>query len=321
MALDQRVVVVDAVQPELERRRPGRDRCRERVAVERARLGERDPVGQAERARRARAPGRARPGRCRRGARVRRGGRRATSNRYGAGPAARSAMSGPGAEDAAAASARASRASTRISRKACAGASREQPPVDLAPERGPPARLVAVHVVHERAGVEPVLVADAQALAHERARARCGGQGANRQARGERARKVALELGEDAACALSVPVGIQRRLGELAHAGTARGRSPAAAEPDSSTSSRRFAIARSLSARTSASVAASAGDSAIRHTPRADRRSARASRARRRASRRCRAASLDRSPHPPAGTRSRSGSTPCAIARSRNSRA
>ena len=72
----------------------------------------------------------------------------------------------------------------------------EQPAVDLAPERRPSPRLVAVHVVHERAGVEAVLVPDAQAFAQQRARARCPGQRAKTPgARGEGG-KISLKVGE-----------------------------------------------------------------------------------------------------------------------------
>ncbi len=77
-----------------------------------------------------------------------------------------------------------------------AGPPREQPPVDLAPERGPSLRLVAVHVVHERTGVEAVLVADAQTLAQQRAGARRGGQRVEAPGARRGGGKVSLKLGK-----------------------------------------------------------------------------------------------------------------------------
>ena len=223
------------------------------------------------------------------------------------GTAARSAITGAGTEHAATASSSAARASTRISRNAWqvrrASSRRSISRPSAVRPRGSLPYTWSMNGPESKPCSWPTRKpSDSSAPARDAA-----ASAPKRQARGEVAGRSRWSSANDAACALSVPVGIQRRLGELAHAvqlvggggravaGLRRRARAAARSNDRCRRGPRPAPQRRRATRRP------------RRRPRAGRRSARASRARTRASRRCRPASGRRSPRPRAGTRTDPG--------------
>ena len=215
MALDEGVVVVDAVRPSsgttsgfgsTARGRRGRTRSRGRTSRGRRRRG----------ARRAAARRRAPLGRCRRARPGRRGCAATALRRYGAGPAARSATTGAGAVGG-----RERVADRLLGERADvaerqARAATQETAVDLAAERRAPRRCVGVDVVHERPGLEAVRdsrPAGRRSPGHPRARRPRAPR--KRHARGEEAGSSRCRSAK-VGWAASGGMRVQRDLGELA---------------------------------------------------------------------------------------------------------
>ena len=215
MALDERVVVVDAVQAELDDDVGEGRSALQRLAIEGVALHELHALGDAERLGVRGARPRARRGRCRPGWRGRGAG--GSAPRAGTAPARRRGRRppAPACGSARSASNTACSASARMSRKATARAPAQQPAVDRAPTAVRPEGSVGVDMGHEGTRVEAVAVADAQPVAQQR-RPHASTRAARRSAtRAARSGQLALQLGE-ARSAASAGMRVARGLDELA---------------------------------------------------------------------------------------------------------